>query len=516
MDKSRRTSNQVKKRTTRPTERDKRILRACLSHAKDLLDTASVILPAAPHLAFHFAVLALEELGKKTICEINMMARLRGDVAPVSSSQLDDHVAKLYWAFFGPSILTMKIDAAKIDSFRHAARGIHKTRMLGLYVEMETNPFRHPRNAISLRKSTDFLSFAQLTYDFEIAQVSAPRSERGYELASWLLAAGADPDRRGFVFREESLAKLREFCNYSLWIEWLQEEEKREQRSFNEFVRIDLEQSAVKLDDGTPRWEVKCRFYGNDLQFQGKAVKKWNAELPWARIELTGKTKQEIHLTLTHSDRVPAGNVYVASQVLAERILLALNIGGLAFCWWDKIQLTRRFYESCVDLDSRRPILFSEVPAKEVEWGILAMTEDTIRGPLSLAVQLPFPSEGKQYEPFALYLEGLSFYATVNTVRRHEYYAFRAFYEAYWLAVSRFLGVGSTRTLDGFRSGLPPQFQAMDGFRELFERGEQVTSDPLHGRYLTLADVASIKRSFDLCILGLIQTGCSLRAEVTQ
>jgi AbiV family abortive infection protein len=48
-------------------ENAKQIRLACLTHAKDLIEIARVNKDNAPHIAYHLAVLALEEVGKSTM-----------------------------------------------------------------------------------------------------------------------------------------------------------------------------------------------------------------------------------------------------------------------------------------------------------------------------------------------------------------------------------------------------------------------------------------------------------------
>jgi AbiV family abortive infection protein len=51
-----------------PNEEMHRAMRACVDHARDLLDAAKILHAAdKPHIAYHLATLALEEMGRREL-----------------------------------------------------------------------------------------------------------------------------------------------------------------------------------------------------------------------------------------------------------------------------------------------------------------------------------------------------------------------------------------------------------------------------------------------------------------
>ena len=82
--------------------------KACLSHAEDLIRAATRILSdeKLPNISYHLAVLALEEIGKSFLI---VMAHAYFTNQSEDSSWnpqkfYSDHIKKLFWAIWAPSI----------------------------------------------------------------------------------------------------------------------------------------------------------------------------------------------------------------------------------------------------------------------------------------------------------------------------------------------------------------------------------------------------------------------------
>src|SRR5437868_10686968 len=93
-----------------------RIREGCLSSAEDLLNSAKALLESgALQVSYHLAVLALEEMGKFGLMETKFhMGRLSSprEFAP----DIEDHVKKLFWAFFSMHLTGHKVDKKEFES----------------------------------------------------------------------------------------------------------------------------------------------------------------------------------------------------------------------------------------------------------------------------------------------------------------------------------------------------------------------------------------------------------------
>lgn len=84
-------------------EEVEQLRRACFAHARDLIQAAELLQHnQLPHLSYHLATLALEEVGKAELIVMQAISRARGEEAAWISRQLESHTKKLFIALLGP------------------------------------------------------------------------------------------------------------------------------------------------------------------------------------------------------------------------------------------------------------------------------------------------------------------------------------------------------------------------------------------------------------------------------
>jgi AbiV family abortive infection protein len=85
-------------------------MQACVEHAKALLKSArAVIASGHPNIAFHLAVLALEELGRRELIGVQSIIDTRSVPPGWAQKHTQDHVKKLFWCFFGGSFFAARL-----------------------------------------------------------------------------------------------------------------------------------------------------------------------------------------------------------------------------------------------------------------------------------------------------------------------------------------------------------------------------------------------------------------------
>ncbi len=127
-----------------------RLTEACHANARDLHRAASNLrAEGLPNIAYHLAVLALEELGKAQLIGIGWIAEARGEDSSWHQKQIDDHVKKLFWALWGPTLTRRRPDNKEINALRDLATTIHSNRLRGLYVSSDPANLELPKDAIS-------------------------------------------------------------------------------------------------------------------------------------------------------------------------------------------------------------------------------------------------------------------------------------------------------------------------------------------------------------------------------
>src|ERR1043165_4480245 len=109
---------------------------ACLSNASELLRAAEIVLKenCSPNIAFHLAILAMEELGKSQLLSIDTLRELSG-LELGSEKSMENHVKKLFWGLWGPLFSPDIPVSQEITELQDFARTLHDQRLSAMYVD---------------------------------------------------------------------------------------------------------------------------------------------------------------------------------------------------------------------------------------------------------------------------------------------------------------------------------------------------------------------------------------------
>jgi hypothetical protein len=107
--------------------------------------------------------------------------------------RLDNHVWKLMWGVWSPSLSAGKIDPKAFEEARRFAESTHAHRMAGLYVDYgEDAILAPPSKAVHREQATSLVNLAKACLELEIARgTPIPGGDR--EELDWLLATVNDP-----------------------------------------------------------------------------------------------------------------------------------------------------------------------------------------------------------------------------------------------------------------------------------------------------------------------------------
>jgi AbiV family abortive infection protein len=132
---------------------DRAAVAACFTNADELLRGARSLSAAdMPRLAYHLAVLALEEVGKARILKMKIVSDRQGRELPPSIARaLDDHVRKLFWAIWGQTMGQELVTGEQITSNIGLAQRLHERRVAGLYVDRTDDGVSLPMGTITRR-----------------------------------------------------------------------------------------------------------------------------------------------------------------------------------------------------------------------------------------------------------------------------------------------------------------------------------------------------------------------------
>ena len=129
-------------------DRDIQAMRTCVEHARDLLDSARAVFDIKhPNIAFHLALLALEELGRRELIGLQRVAETSGKERPWQKHTFL-HTKKIFWCFFGAEFVAGHLQKHQLDSIKQLSETLHSQRMAGLYVDYQDENLTIPSEAI--------------------------------------------------------------------------------------------------------------------------------------------------------------------------------------------------------------------------------------------------------------------------------------------------------------------------------------------------------------------------------
>src|SRR5690348_3215107 len=98
---------------------------ACVTHARDLLESAKLVQTSGRvNIAYHLATLALEEMGRRELFQIQSAATSVGDTPRWQMSATQDHVQKLFWCFYGMGRIQDVVDQNQFFEKKAAAADV--------------------------------------------------------------------------------------------------------------------------------------------------------------------------------------------------------------------------------------------------------------------------------------------------------------------------------------------------------------------------------------------------------
>jgi AbiV family abortive infection protein len=380
-------------------------IEASREHAADLIAAAALLAEKFSHLAYHFAVLALEEIGRGVLLVVRDSVGRTDDDARALEDGMEDHVRKLFWALWSPT-QAEPVTGAQIEEFRELARQIHDVRKSGLYFDPTAATL--PREAVSGDEAATVIKLAESRLGMETGKRWVPAGSQQAEDVRWFGGVTTDPKLREFVFGGASLKKLSELRDVPQWIRWLREQVEEadlraEQATARELART-RPTGPGALDE---KWRMTFRLFSESHSIRASALNHWNDGNDW--LQLRRAKANELIVRLTMPKTVLAAAVWPASYALAQRLLLALNIGTLGFFWWMPRIQTSRFYEKLHDLETNDEVGLDRSPPLTVEWGKnQVLDEPAIRRALLCFAMVPSDPASPANEALGHYLRGLA------------------------------------------------------------------------------------------------------------
>jgi AbiV family abortive infection protein len=465
-------------------------------HAEDLIAAAKLLEARHHNLAFHFAALALEEVGRASLIAMNEIAEHRREGQGLKR-RTDDHEAKLFWALWGPSFGSERLTGEQFEAFQDLAKTINRTRQQGLYYEPGSGS---PRQAVEARMTSSIMDLAESR--LELAKVSGWRrldDDQAAELA-WFIKASESPELRGLIFGGPSMKKLAESGAVWDWVRWLKAEFDQADEEAREQMRRELSRpkpTAKEADE--PKWRLKFRLYSDSHSIRPIPLRDWNGISNWIELRpVSGQSSAlDVELTLTSATSVMA--VGATGLNIANAFLASLNIASRGLFWWEVPRWRSQPFRAIDDIESGSKLAAEPGPALHIEWGDRVLDEETLRGVALCFGSIARSTSGPWQAPVDHYLRGLALLSRSDSLMPLYPNSFAELYRALRAAArNRGDWNGEGEFSECFAELLPRLVSTPDNWNELLDPMRKVENGepPLEVALMTIGAMKVIVDSY--------------------
>jgi AbiV family abortive infection protein len=472
-----------------------KLIEACRTNAEDFYRAATIMRREGHrNIAYHLATLALEELGKAQLLGIKSVSR--DEDSSWHEKQIDDHVKKLFWALWGPSIHKRRPDKDEIETLRGLAAKIHENRLQGLYVSTVASEFVMPAEAIPEESVSILMDLVEsrLAMEPHFNGDAEPEPE-DVAVLQWLSGVTDDTERRGFIFSSASFDKLEEFGNLLEWARWLKAEVERTERDaiakLNQELQRKEPEKAEALEE---KWQIKIRLFSQSHSLRPKILTEWNKHVTWIKLHLANKKKGEFIAEFRLPKYVPIQGLWYVALGFANTLVAALNIGTGGLFWWYIPQHTGQFAESIVDLESQMSAGIRRTPELKIAWPNAALDLHLLNRIIFCFTMMPKPDERDKHEPFNHYLTGMALMAKTDVFLQFEVQSYGAFLSALDTGTVVY---GKRTAADNFEDSLAIALKEIIGSEEFINKhvslAKAYKSRSLAQGQITLSEVAEMK-----------------------
>lgn len=480
---------------------------ACLQHATDLVRAARAVQAIRlPNIAYHLAVLALEEVGKSELIGMEAFSSRGEETREWVARMYEDHVRKLFFALWGPSFGREKITRGQIESFRGMAKRMHEMRLAGLYFDPAHDHRCTPRDIVTAEEAETLMRMAEVRIAMEQTRYVELDKATADDI-SWFAIATKDPVNRNAILGSKSMDKLSELREARLWIHWLREQFEEAERRGREAAERELRRPEPSEDEALePKWKLKVRFHTNSHSIRPKALNWWNGVSDWIKLASAGDKKNELIAEFALPKAVSLDSLWWAGWGASRKFVVALNIASMGYFWWYVPEHVSRFYETLVDVETSDRLSVERSPILRLDWHRDALTEEDLKRAALCMGMLPGPRPEEKHEPFDHYIAGLAFLSKNDIHMQFERSAFEQFYKALksgmrvygdWDGVSPFI-----KAFDAIMCEVMPEPEECRRYVHLGERLEAARSISAE---ISLSEVGMMKVLCDAYFLQLFK-----------
>ena len=487
----------MKKTPLKDRELIQNIIDACHVHAEDLLRAANTTLSKddLPNIAYHLAVLALEEIGKVSIVIISSFERAEHETDAWLKKRCEDHVKKLFWALWGPMVGRNVIEPERVKKAQGLAKTIHDTRLRALYVAPSFDGLSLPRNEIPREEAESMIELASAGLEISKCRSLTQASKEQKENLVWFMNAGDDPETLKMILSRGSMNKLVELGYAHKWVAWLRAQFDKAEAEGRDLLNKELRRTAPSRDDAKEdKWKLSIRLFTNSHSIRPNVLNRWNDLYDWLKLFPVTKKKNQLVAQFIIPKSVPLQGVWDFGWQISRQFVTALNIGTMGFFWWYVPEQVSRYYDKLVDIETGTDVIVERLPALELDWKHGVLSERGLYNSALCFGLLPHPSERRLHKPFDEYLTGLAFLAKNDVHFQFEANAFEQFYRAMKTGMRAYGDwAEATPFKSAFDALIAEILPIMDDSDKYLQLGEKLLMREKLSSPITLSEVGAMK-----------------------
>jgi AbiV family abortive infection protein len=486
-----------------------RLFQKCLDSSEELLDSAKdAQAKKRNRIAFHLAVLALEEIGKAAMLLAHRVYPHVAEDEDLEESSdgsklsvdAEDHRKKLFWAMLTPNFDGGVFSSQEFIQLKEIANSIHIRRVTSLYANVDENL---PETEISDDDVTRVIGLAESCLNLERLKEIRELDSDAQQLLDWLMKALADPLLQAFVLSEQSKHKLSELGGHSRkWVNWLRDEVVLGETSAKQMMEKEINRTApTGVLANKPKWRLKIRLHTLSHSIRHKELQEWNNKVIWVKLYPTSK-KTELLVEFLLPAKIPVEQVWPTGIQMCSIFVVALNIATVGYFWWYLPEFVSTFYEELVDLDTKAKLGVDYKSPVMGGWKRSALKAQQLQTAGMILVYLMSGAAKEQSLAYSRYMQGIALLSKNDVFGDFSGQALVHFAHAFRMGLASFgewdgVSANFEQAAVGAMGSLSDNAPMATEFKSLIEAADALEKNQQPSRPITLDDTLKLKMFCD-------------------
>ncbi|HRA60091.1 MAG TPA: AbiV family abortive infection protein [Bacteroidia bacterium] len=409
----------------------------CLINAEDAIKTAEELKGKnVNHIAFQLVVFCLEEIGKIFIgwYQINAKETWGKEHFKIP---IDDHIKKLFWSIWGPSFTKKKVTKTQMEEFRKMASNLHNKRLDVMYTELsDTIP---SSQKISNEDLEIHLKFARVRLELSKleGEMETNLSDEKKEDLKWFLQITSEPEKRDFIFGNQSQEKLIEFGEVQSWIEWLKKHFETEKTELSGLLKTEFaKRKKANEVNHEPKWKIRLKINSPSHSIRANVLNKFNSSDSLIKFS-KGADAHTLIIDIILDKQTSITELWHQGWTFSNLLVASLNVGTNGLFYWNLPTNPDKFYEKIWDLENNKQLEAKLKPSFQLDWSSKKMYLNEQEIVLTFLVLKYFTGNlnSENFVPIEYYMKALGMLAKNDMHLRLETECFFNFFLAFKDAV---------------------------------------------------------------------------------